>query len=1043
MSKNINLSLNKAYFLLFFLPLQSAYFCRVVFLGVPAARKGAAVGLCGAYHHRPSGANVDSPLLSLTHFFNPQSLLSSMIRRIKQPFFFALFALFEAVCSLRAQHIPDAAFAAAIRSQCAACIDANDELTPAAAQLTTLNLRSSGVQNLSGIEGFTNLTTLDVGINGLSSLPNNLPNSLQSLDCAQNALTVLPALPPFLWDLYCNDNQLATLPPLPVTLQELRCENNPLTLLPALPAGMQILNCSNARLTSLPTLPLSLHTLNCEQNQLSALPNLPDLSTLNANENQLTALPILPQNLRELYVENNNIADMPNFPTGLMRCFIAHNRLTSLPALNSSPLFALDASHNQLLALPALSANVFYPSLNFSENNIVSVPDLSHISGIGTLDLSGNPITHITALPSLSINLRVERCHALNCLPILHDGVYLYTNGSGILCLPNLPLAMQQNPPTGGNLPVCVPALACASGGLVHGQVFNDANGDCLLSSGEHPVAAAFVEAIDDNSGQVYRAYTDVQGGYALFLPLQINYSLRIGRFSPLFSEQCPLITGLTTPADGSTTLQNIALSPTASAPLMQVDISAMLLRRCFSGYYWVSYSNIGTASANAPYIDIEFDPFINYVSNSAGISAQALGNNVYRFPLPTIAEGASGAFSIAVDVSCDAVLGQVHCTQATAAPALSPAALSWTGAVIAVTDSCINGDTVLFTIHNRGGNMLQPETYQIIEDNLMYRPSTAYQLGAGQSLNITIPAREDATYRLEAKQAPLFPRALGDSVAWAVNQNCSGISQGQFALQFNTSYSELWRDGDCTPNVGSYDPNDKQAQNIGVGIEHCVTSGDYFDYKIRYQNTGTDTAFYIAILDTLDASVYDLGSIEWGASSHAGLWSLMPNNVLQWRSQDIRLVDSATNEAASMGFISFRIRQKAGGNAVGTDIENRAAIYFDFNEPVITNTAQHRICADFIAPIAVQRLDKSGDFEAVLYPNPSGNGQAPTLHWLDTGTPIRVEICDALGRQIWQTQASGGTLQLPDLGRSGIFVLHLRSADGKAQHSLRWQCTD
>ncbi len=29
--------------------------------GVPAAQKGAAVGLFGAFHHRPSGANVDSP----------------------------------------------------------------------------------------------------------------------------------------------------------------------------------------------------------------------------------------------------------------------------------------------------------------------------------------------------------------------------------------------------------------------------------------------------------------------------------------------------------------------------------------------------------------------------------------------------------------------------------------------------------------------------------------------------------------------------------------------------------------------------------------------------------------------------------------------------------------------------------------------------------------------------------------------------------------------------------------------------------------------
>ncbi len=41
---------------------------RVHFFGVPLRQKGRSVGLCGAFHHRPAGANVDSPLLSLTRF---------------------------------------------------------------------------------------------------------------------------------------------------------------------------------------------------------------------------------------------------------------------------------------------------------------------------------------------------------------------------------------------------------------------------------------------------------------------------------------------------------------------------------------------------------------------------------------------------------------------------------------------------------------------------------------------------------------------------------------------------------------------------------------------------------------------------------------------------------------------------------------------------------------------------------------------------------------------------------------------------------------
>lgn len=965
-----------------------------------------------------------------------------IVRTIKHLFLLSLVAVSGV---LRAQHVPDAAFAAAIRSQCPTCIDANDELTPDAAALTTLNLRSAGVQNLSGIEGFASLELLDAAQNNLSTLPNNLPNSIQSLDCSFNLLSALPAsLPTALQMLTCHDNQLLDLPTaLPTGLRELRCENNPLSALPPMPASIEIINCANAQITTLPALAhTALQTLNCEQNQLRSMPDLPaSLEILSANENQLTALPSLPSNLQQLYVEYNNLTQLPQLPNTLQRCFASHNRLSSLPNIPAS-LITLDCRHNQLLHLPNAPAASSLQFLFLAENQLLALPDLSMCSQLRQLDVRANPLVNIAAFPAapvFALDVDARLCLSLACLPHLHDNIYIHATPTALRCLPNIPLRMQQQPPAGGNLPVCSPVAPCADGALIYGKVLSDDNNDCIAQN-ERPLSAATVAAIDANSGQIYRSNTNSEGGYALWLPRQSNYSLQLGYYSPLYTADCPSI-ALSTPANSSATERDLSLSPASiGTAWIQVDLSAILLRRCSTGVYWLSYQNAGTAPAAAPYIDVEFDAFLSYVSNSAGIAAQALGGNVYRFPLPALAAGSSGAFSITVNVSCNAVLGQTHCTEAVGAPALDAATLSWTGAIIAVTDSCINGDTVLFTIHNRGGNMLQPERYQIIEDNLMYRPLTPYQLGAGQSLNIFIPARESATYRLEAKQAPLFPRALGDSVAWAINQHCNGISQGQFAAQFNTNYGELWRDNDCTANRASYDPNDKQAQNIGWSIEHCVTSGDYFDYRIRYQNTGTDTAFFVVILDTLDENVYDLGSIELGASSHAGQWSFLSNNVLQWASTDIRLVDSATNAPASIGMVNFRIRQKAGGNPVGTDIENRAAIYFDYNAPVITNTARHRICADFIAPIAVQRLDTGSDFLPTLSPNPTAAEQQATLHWSPRSEErARISLYDALGRLIWQIDASGGTTLLPTPSQSGIYFLHI-ATDSARQYSLRWQ---
>src|SRR5690606_3380631 len=49
------------------------------------------------------------------------------------------------------------------------------------------------------------------------------------------------------------------------------------------------------------------------------------------------------------------------------------------------------------------------------------------------------------------------------------------------------------------------------------------------------------------------------------------------------------------------------------------------------------------------------------------------------------------------------------------------------------------------------------------------------------------------------------------------------------------------------------------------------------------------------------------------------------------------------TDVSGSMGFVKFKIKQKP-NNQPGTEILNRAAIYFDHNPPIITNTVVNRI---------------------------------------------------------------------------------------------------
>ena len=63
-----------------------------------------------------------------------------------------------------------------------------------------------------------------------------------------------------------------------------------------------------------------------------------------------------------------------------------------------------------------------------------------------------------------------------------------------------------------------------------------------------------------------------------------------------------------------------------------------------------------------------------------------------------------------------------------------------------------------------------------------------------------------------------------------------------------------------------------------------------------------------------------------------------MVHNVLTWTFNDINLPDSTSNEPESHGYIKFKVSPQA-DMVEGTQVENFADIFFDFNDPIRTNT--------------------------------------------------------------------------------------------------------
>ena len=327
------------------------------------------------------------------------------------------------------QTITNANFAAAIRAACPTCISAGNVLLTPAQTLTSLNLYNKNISNLTGIGGFTALTTLNCSQNTLTSLP-TLPTSLTTLNCSQNRLTSLPTLPTSLNTLNCSSNQLTSLPTLPTSLKDLNCSQNTLTSLPTLPTSLTALYCNNSKLPGFPTLPTSLTTLECYNSLLTSLPTLPAaLTSLKCFYNKLPSLPTLPASLTYLDCVGNLLTSLPTLPASLTYLNCSSNQLPSLPTLPAS-LTTLNCISCQLLSLPTLPASLTI--LDCNSNQLTNLPTLP--TSLKDLYCYFNPLTSLPTLPASLTSLYINS--TTPCIPNTVAGLGIYDESQEPLNLP-------------------------------------------------------------------------------------------------------------------------------------------------------------------------------------------------------------------------------------------------------------------------------------------------------------------------------------------------------------------------------------------------------------------------------------------------------------------------------------------------------------------------------------------------------------------------------------------------------------------------------
>jgi uncharacterized repeat protein (TIGR01451 family) len=429
--------------------------------------------------------------------------------------------------------------------------------------------------------------------------------------------------------------------------------------------------------------------------------------------------------------------------------------------------------------------------------------------------------------------------------------------------------------------------------------------------------------------------------------------------------------------------------------------------------------------------VEIEFDPYLTV--DSASIAWTSTSGNVYVFDLAPLPPFGCGDFSVYVTVDCNATyLGQTHCSEAHILPdtLCFPPDPGWSGASIQLNATC-ESDSVFFQIKNEGeGDMPEPQDFIIIEDHIIARQGS-FMLPGGADTTIAFFA-DGATLRMDAEQSPGHP---GKSKPCVSVEGCGAqpFSTG-FVLQYPLNDADLSIDTDCRENTSSFDPNDKRGFPAGYGDDHFIEPNTDLEYLIRFQNTGTDTAFNVVIRDTL-SPLLDIQSVQFGASSHPCRYEIYGKGILKFTFENILLPDSNANEPASHGFIKFRVRQRP-DNPVGSEILNSAAIYFDFNAPVITNQTLHTIGKNFIImdPTGVNGLvGKPMPPKLTVFPNPFDEVATLTLEGASL-RGFRFTLLHANGKVVRMEQIENENFIFSRNGLSGgVYFLRLENSQGVA----------
>jgi uncharacterized repeat protein (TIGR01451 family) len=710
------------------------------------------------------------------------------------------------------------------------------------------------------------------------------------------------------------NNYVQTLERFPAGLKKINIFYNGISVLPPLPPLLDTLILNGLAQSNnifFMSFPASLTHIDLMNNNLIGIQTLmpPNLVTLNISGNPFAnsyfagLMDVLPSTLLNLSFVNCGVTALTQLPPNLVSLYCSDNQIYNLPNLPSSLMF-LYCENNNLGQLPPLPANLF--NLSAAYNNLNSLPDTLP-QNLVVLAVGSNNIDSIPDLPQSLIHLSVDG-NPLTELPnnfaSLYNFQYLSCANCSLTSLPAVPNTSYLN--CSNNQITCIGEL---SQNLVSTQILD-------LSNNPFVCVPNYVQAMDS---VFVAAHPLCVLGDTVNNPF--NCGIAKGIAGTVYKDNnlnCSF-------ENGDKILKNIKIN--FFDPINSVFSST------FSGLSGVYFNTL-----NPSVYLLSLDT----LNNDYTYSCQFPGLDT--MVTLTVAEPLAEQVNFGVECNTGFDVGVKSINLISGIP--FPGQLQTIN--IAAGDlsqwynlNCAQSISGQVTITLNG-----PVTLSSIAANSL-TPSNV----AGNVLTYNI-----ADFGLVDIDSAFILNLLTDTTAQSGDQICIQASVTTTSVDnypMNNDYTQ------CYPAVNSYDPNYKEVYptNVAPGFQ------DWLTYTIHFQNLGNAPAYNIRLLDTLDTNL-NLSTFEIIGYSHANN-TILNGNILTVRFPNIMLPDSASNPSGSQGFVQYRIKPKA-NLLVGTQIENTAHIYFDFNPAIVTNTTVN----NFVTTVGNTTLPQASRFS--FYPNPS-----------------------------------------------------------------------